>query len=862
MNKDMMFLRLGRKNTMWNKIVTKIKKATNIKAWLILNISFGFMICIFAPIEAYYTNKNEFWFNIQQLLSVSVPVFVITTIILMVIFFYLSMTKYFEYFYVFLSAIFLYFYIQGNYIPRKYGILNGVDINWSSYTQYGIASILVFLFIVFVFVLMLFKFKKNIFKIGIYLSIFILAIQLITIVTLIIQNYSIKKEYNSCMVTDNSLLEYSKNHNVIVFILDTFDTEYFKALLKEDYETYSNIFENFTLYEDTLGAYPTTKGAMPYILTGKWYENEQPYTKYVQNAYENNDIYKSLEDNEYSVGIYTSGLYLDDDIDIYDNVEQGTYEIKSLTDFAKKLYNMVAFNYMPHQLKKYFIYNTDDFSELRKVSGNYQVFSPDVQKFARRLSEEEILSSKEKDCFRLYHLDGTHAPFTFGKDLISDNNTTYDAYDEAAGNCILMKKYFDKLRNAGLYDKTDIVILADHGNIGYSQNPIFMVKNANELHEFKISNTPMTYEYLSDIWIALINRENVDEQFISSRNQTKVQRRYLYYSWDDLWDREYLPMIQEMFLDGSVSNLENLKFSGVQYEAEKSNDYLYPLGTELSFTADKATAKYYFVSGLSVCEQFGTWTNGNQAVMKFDISGEDYDNLLLTLESGIYLSQQKVIFYVNDQEIAIVKFNGLEKKMIVIPKEYVVDDIVKITMELPDACSPHSIDENNGDYRLLALSMRSIKLESIDKEFDLTDQMTEKYKLGSVLSFTNTDNSAKQYYESGFSSTEDEFTWTDAKVVEMIFIFDKKPVDDLILEYTYTPFNEKQHVILYANNNKLADYDSVTTETKQITIPIEYIEEGKLTLKFELPDAISPKEIGMNEDTRTLGLAMRSLKIS
>ena len=106
------------------------------------------MICIFAPIEAYYTNKNEFWFNIQQLLSVSVPVFVITTIILMVIFFYLSMTKYFEYFYVFLSAIFLYFYIQGNYIPRKYGILNGVDINWSSYTQYGIASILVFLFIV------------------------------------------------------------------------------------------------------------------------------------------------------------------------------------------------------------------------------------------------------------------------------------------------------------------------------------------------------------------------------------------------------------------------------------------------------------------------------------------------------------------------------------------------------------------------------------------------------------------------------------------------------------------------------------------------------------------------------------------
>ncbi len=855
-------MRIEEENIMWNKVVTKIKMKTNIKAWLILNISFCFMICIFAPIEAYYTNKNEFWFNIQQLLNVLIPAFVIVTIILMIIFFYLNITKYSEYFYAFLSAIFLYFYIQGNYIPRKYGILNGVDINWNDYTQYGIASILVFLICVFLFALVLFKFKKYIFKIGIYLSIFIFAIQLITIVTLIIQNQSVKNEHNSCVVTDKSLFEYSKNHNVIVFILDTFDASYLKKLLDEDYETYSNIFENFTFYEDTLGAYPTTKGALPYILTGKWYENEQPYTEYVQNAYENNDIYKSLEDNEYSVGIYTSGLYLDDDIDMYDNVEQGTYEIKNLTNFAKKLYNMVAFNYMPHQLKKYFLYNTDDFSELRKVSGNYRAFSPDVQKFAQRLSEEEILFSKEKDCFRLYHLDGTHAPFTFGKDLVSDKNTTYDAYDEAAGNCILMKKYFDKLRNAGLYDNTNIVILADHGNIGYSQNPIFMVKNANELHEFRISTTPMTYEYLSDIWIALINRENVDEQFISNRNQTKAQRRYLYYFWDDLWDREYLPMIQEVLVDGSVSNLENLKFSGVQYEAEKSNYYLYPLGTELSFTADKATANYYFVSGLSVREQFGTWTNGNQAVMKFDISGEDYDNLLLTLESGTYLSQQKVIFYVNDREVATVKFNGLEKKMIVIPKEYVVNDVVKIMMKLPDACSPHSLDANNTDYRLLALSMRSIKLESVDKEFDLTDQMTEKYKLGSVLSFTNTDSSAKQYCENGFSHTEDEFTWTDAKIAEMIFTFDEKPVNDLVLEYTYSPFNGKQHIVLYANNHKLVDYDSVTAETKQISIPVEYIEEEKLVLKFELPDAISPKEIGMSEDARTLGLAMRSLKIS
>ena len=83
----------------------------------------------------------------------------------------------------------------------------------------------------------------------------------------------------------------------------------------------------------------------------------------------------------------------------------------------------------------------------------------------------------------------------------------------------------------------------------------------------------------------------------------------------------------------------------------------------------------------------------------------------------------------------------------------------------------------------------------------------------------------------------------------------------MILEYTCTPCNEKQHIILYANDQKIADYNLTMEETNEISIPAECVKDGRLNLRFELPDAKSPKDLGKSGDVRTLGLAMKKLVI-
>lgn len=701
----------------------KINKKKNIKEWFLLITTFNFMLSVFAPIEAYYSNKNEFWFGIWQIVGVAAIVFIIVEAVLIIIFGFLYNTKIAPYYYVFLTFLMIYVYIQGNYIPRNYGVLNGTDILWNQYAKYGVASVVLAVVCLILCGIVIWKFEKLIFKLGSCLSIFIFTIQVVTLLTFAVRDVITLPDNSNIprVVTDNRMFELSENNNIIVFVLDTFDGAYFNDLLDTDYITYSNILKDFTYYKDTLGAYPTTKGALPNILTGVWYENEQPYAAYVESAYVNNNIYKCFNEKKYSVGIYTSELYLSSDIHQYENVELGTYKIKNKLDFINSMYKIVAFNYVPHQWKRWFYFDSSEFESLKESTVGHSAYSADVKGFEDKLNKEGITVSKMGNCFRLYHLDGVHPPYTFGKDLTTNADMIYDANDEAAGNCMLLKEYFSQLMKSGVYDNATIVIMADHGSGGYAQNPIFLIKNRNETHDFKISDVAMSYEYLPDIWIALINGKVVDETFIKECTEKGEDRRFLYYAWDNSWDRDYLPTMSEMFAKGIANEMGNMVFTGTQYKSE-TQYCSYSLGTELLFT-EEATANAYGTFGFSVNEGFGTWTNGSQSMLDFDIKGEDCNNLLLTIESNIFGTQQEVLIYANDHQVADVMFYGLEKKEFVIPNEYIKDGVIRITMEYPDAVAPHDIDKNSTDRRQLALSMRSVKLESTDRAFILTDQI-------------------------------------------------------------------------------------------------------------------------------------------
>ena len=76
---------------------------------------------------------------------------------------------------------------------------------------------------------------------------------------------------------------------------------------------------------------------------------------------------------------------------------------------------------------------------------------------------------------------------------------------------------------------------------------------------------------------------------------------------------------------------------------------------------------------------------------------------------------------------------------------------------------------------------------------------------------------------------------------------------------TFTP---SQNVIIYANDHEVTKFVAKGYEEHVFTIPGEYVEDGSLYLRFELPDAVSPKDMGTGPDTRNLALSMEEITIS
>lgn len=64
------------------------------------------------------------------------------------------------------------------------------------------------------------------------------------------------------------------------------------------------------------------------------------------------------------------------------------------------------------------------------------------------------------------------------------------------------------------------------------------------------------------------------------------------------------------------------------------------------------------------------------------------------------------------------------------------------------------------------------------------------------------------------------------------------------------------------NDHNLKDVFHISdTQNLTIDIPHSYFEEEIQRITFDLPDAISPRDLGVSADGRTLGIAVRMLSI-
>lgn len=469
----------------------------------------SFMLFVFAPFEIYLSAKEEFFFEgyemVEFFLLCAGCLFIalsVANIICMAI-----SKKFHNIFFAVLFSLSIALYIQGNYIVVDYGVLDGTAINWADYRMEGFVSHAMFVGIILIGLVLLKKVQIiKYMKVASGISVCLILVQLVTLVVLLLQQGGLGKEQVYVSTTDGEF-SYSKNGNMFVLLMDTFDAKVMNDLLQSpEAEMCENVLTDFTYYPNTTAVYSNTYYSIPQLISGKNVEEGMNYTQYINAAYDfsNNDFYSQLKEEEWDCRIYTDTQLPEVTQEvIFDNLKKQTLTVSSHRRLGTYMLKLVGFRYAPQSLKQYFWFYSDDMKDMLDIdSETDKIFYWGNSEFFDGIDTIDV--NNQEKVFAFYHLEGTHLPFYTTRDMVR-TKTEVGINEEGLAMMNMIDKFCSRIKELNIYDNSVIVIIADHGHYDYHQSAVFMVKGIGEKHNFEQVEDSTTFADMQATWYNLLN---------------------------------------------------------------------------------------------------------------------------------------------------------------------------------------------------------------------------------------------------------------------------------------------------------------------------------------------------------------------
>ena len=134
------------------QILKKINSAEKIslKPAILLSLAVCFMLFLYAPIETYFLNKDEFWYDIYILMPIMFFVFAIAYVLCVLVFKILGLisVKLYDGCIIGGFIAFICTWIQGNYLVKNLPVIDGTEIDWDLYTKGRVESIILWIIVV------------------------------------------------------------------------------------------------------------------------------------------------------------------------------------------------------------------------------------------------------------------------------------------------------------------------------------------------------------------------------------------------------------------------------------------------------------------------------------------------------------------------------------------------------------------------------------------------------------------------------------------------------------------------------------------------------------------------------------------
>lgn len=515
------------------------KNKTEYGTAVLLSAATCLMFFLYAPLELYFMNKDEFWYDIWVLFPVMLCVFLMFTVLCIAGFWVLRKRseQLFCRSVLFLFILFLCSYVQGNYFINYLPVFDGRAIDWSQYAGVGRTQSVILWCVVTGAVVFLYKKVQieRVYQVIRTVSICMILLFLVTLSTVCLTNHGLESKTNICVTTEHEM-ELSTDQNFIILLMDALDGGAFSDMVVGNEERES-IFDDFTYYDNTVSAYPHTTYNVPFILSGMWFENQTGRDAYFRKVLTESPLFETLENRGYALGLYEVDAGVDETTGArFENVGEYTKKVSSYTAFARWQIMLTGLKYAPFDLKRFSFVNPNAFDDLRVLEGEGEAFRDNNNRDFYDLLTQETIQYRDDKSFKFIHLWGAHPPYEYDKDLnyLPEGGTLTQSVEA----CLTLSDlYLQKLKDGDVYDNSVIIILADHGNGEYyeednlNQHPVLLIKGVNERHGFQVDHRPVSFTALQAACSHLL--DGGDGQTAFDGQTLTENRRFLWYDIKD-----------------------------------------------------------------------------------------------------------------------------------------------------------------------------------------------------------------------------------------------------------------------------------------------------------------------------------------
>jgi hypothetical protein len=452
-------------------------------------------------------------------------------------------------------------WVQSQLLSLNLGQLNDRPIVWSQHYGGIIMGCFVWLGAFSLFVLLRHYFHKILIQLGFIF----LAMMLTGIIT---QSQTLPKPLPHQLYTSSQDLRhsFSKDKNVLLIILDTFQSDVFEEIVYR-YPELKNQLGGFTYFKDFAGGFQATTPALPLILSGQYYTNQEPFQAFIQNAYAASSLPLSLKHQGFYVYL-DCNQYILCSGEINDALIPKTQPrfispAELITIYKPTLIrNFPSVFYWAYQQTKSEISQAADLDFTPK-DNSYDYYLHDQNLLASFLDQAAVNS--REPAFRFFHFTAPHPPLYLNAkgqyELQPD--TREGQINHSLGALHLALSLIDHLKKLKVYDQTLIILMSDHGYgpLGYKVDPqspliqdpvisaalpLLLVKPFNAHNPYHVDITPTAQATLSQ---DIINYLESKKDF--SLTQTNP-RHFYYYNWNEDHEPDYLPPLTHYVIEGHI----------------------------------------------------------------------------------------------------------------------------------------------------------------------------------------------------------------------------------------------------------------------------------------------------------------------